>query len=55
MKYLCLRDNYSQFDQLVVVKKEDVEENDGNLKSEQGDGVLENEKKEVWKSTRVNP
>ena len=57
VKYLCLRDNYSQFDQLVVVKKEDVEENDddGNLKSEQGDGVLENEKKEVWKSTRVNP
>ena len=47
VKYLCLRDNYSQFDQLVVVKKEDVEENDGNLKSEQGDGVLENEKKEV--------
>ena len=57
VKYLCLRDNYSQFDQLAVVKKEDVEENDddGNLKSEQGDGVLKNEKKEVWKSTRVNP
>ena len=57
VKYLCLRDNYSQFDQLAVVKKENVEENDDdvNLKSEQGDGVLENEKKEVWKSTRVNP